>query len=195
MHVHAARNVPTAHARAWLGFDAFKPPGRPCVDYLLAMRPEIGLHGVNVAHARRIETRVERRRCHEWYRAVDGEVIAAPLAKATVQHGHALVAERAEHPPQPRRTEVLIRPIVHDDGIVIPHAQRSYALREHIGTRQRVRKWCGLVAQPAQVAEQRARDVRGDVFLPCVAARIRQIRARIDDFDARRREVTRQPCG
>lgn len=107
-----------------------------------------------------IELRAELRRFRGAFARANWQVLAQPIAEAAVQQRHRVVAEGAEHPPDPRSgIEALVAAVVDHDVCSGTHAQAARVVGEMRGTRQHVVVGRCVVAATIDVKEGGARDV------------------------------------
>jgi hypothetical protein len=109
----------------------------------------------------------------------------APGAQAAVEHGHVLVAEVPQQPPEPRGA-ALARPVVRDHARVVAHARAPGSRLERRRLRQRVA--AALARLPGQVAIHVEEGRTGDVaFEPeaLAGARLAELEAAVDHAQVR----------
>src|SRR5206468_4818785 len=127
-------------------------------------------------------------------------ILAAPLAEAPVEHGDAIEAERAEHPPKPRRPHHRAG-AVGDHAAVGSDACRSELLRGDLGGRHHKRKaGAGRRELFDKVEEDRTRNVAlaesVAAALDAVPGALRfsiQEHGHVEDAQIRCSEMRRQP--
>ena len=120
---------------------------------------QVGRHLRARPHRLRAQRRVEAAAAAERRRRralVDGVALAHPRGQPAVEHRRAVVAERAQAPPEPRRAEDALA-VVRDDVVVARHAQRRHRVGEEAGRRQHVRQVRRVVGR-VQIPVPRARD-------------------------------------
>jgi hypothetical protein len=98
----------------------------------------------------------------------------------------------AQHEPA-ARGGAQRRIVIDDDAVVAADAERHHRPSELRRRGQHVRRRVGMVGQRVDIEEDRARNVRGAIFVSAAASRGRHVPARIDDAQVRIAEVVGKP--
>ena len=96
----------------------------------------------------------------------NGAALRLPLLPAAVEHGRALEAEGAQHPPDAGRPHDAAGRIEHDAGRVAD-AEPAHRVREALGRRgHEFEARAGVRSRSLEVQEHRARNMRLVIFGP-----------------------------
>ena len=188
----APRDVSAAQAGPRLGLGPREAAGRARVDDLGGPRVEVPPHGAEVGHQLGMEARREPTRRRPRLSRLDGPSLLPPLREAAVQHGHAIVPEHAEGPPDARGgDQVLAR--VHHDPVAVPDAEGAHRLGEARLAGQHVGKPLIVVGDRVDVEVDRPGDVGLAELRARVALEMRQVPRRVQDAERGIAQMLGQP--
>ncbi len=193
--VPAPRHVAAAKAGSRLGLSGGKAPGRTDVHQLLSLMLDVGLNCGEISHRSQVQPGGELapRECHR--ARLDRPVLPTPFSHAAIQHGRALVPEGSQHPPDPRRTEIVPGSVVHDQIVGVIQPERAHSVREGLLGGKHVRQSGIGIAAGVEIEEHCAGNMAGHVFGGRVATAAGQVPGRVDDPETRGAQSCRQPLG
>ncbi len=117
-----------------------------------------------IPHLRPVEPGMESPARQRRPAALERAALAAPLEDASVQHGHALVPEDAEHPPHSSGAQVQAGAVVDDEIIGVVETECRHLFGEVVRGGKHVRQRRRPVACGIEIEKECARDVADRVL-------------------------------
>ena len=190
--VAAAGDVAAAQSRPRLRLPTEEAPTRARVEHLLPAAGEVRADGREVADQLRAEARSEPSRRRRDHAGFNGTALGAPLRQPPVQHGHRLVAEDAERPPDACCAHRGTRVVDHHP-VPVADAECAHGPAELFGARQHVGQRRPLVGDLVDVEEERTGDVGFGPLLAGIALEAGQVPGAVHDAKVGLAEMGREP--